>query len=184
MLGIIFILAVLAVIMVIIYNNLVSKNNQVSNAFASTDALLKKRYDLIPNLVSSVKAYMEHEKGLLTEITELRSKVAYAQSEKERVDLENNISHVLGNIMVAVENYPNLKANENFLQLQRSLNEIEEQVSAARRAYNASVTELNNAIQMFPTKMIASFLGFKERPLFEISPQERQNVGVAGLFKN
>lgn len=177
------ILVVIVVLPIILYNSLIAKKNQVSNAFAAVDTLLKKRYDLIPNLVTTVQKYMEHERGTLTEITQMRAKAVSGQlSDNERVELENKISKALGGIMVAVENYPDLKANQNFLQLQASLNEIEEQISAARRAYNAAVTDLNNAIEMFPTNVLASLMNLKQRTLFEITEKERENVNVGELF--
>ncbi|MCB1123495.1 MAG: LemA family protein [Verrucomicrobiae bacterium] len=165
------------------YNGLVGKKNQVENAFAGIDTMLKKRYDLIPNLVATVKQYATHEKGTLTEITELRAKaMSGGLSSDEQVQVNNALSKALGGIMVAVENYPELKANENFLQLQRSLNEIEEQISAARRAFNASVTDYNNAIEMFPSNIVAGMMSYRRRQLFEIPETERQNVNVGDLF--
>ena len=179
----IIIIAVVILIPVILYNSLIGKKNQVTNVFASIDTLLKKRYDLIPNLISTVKTYMEHERGTLTEITELRAKATSGQlSDDDKVDLDNKISKALGGIMVAVENYPDLKANQNFMQLQGSLNEIEEQISAARRAYNASVTDYNNAIEMFPTNIMASTMNYKLKKVFEIVESERKNVNVKDLF--
>jgi len=179
----IIIIAVVILIPVILYNSLIGKKNQVTNVFASIDTLLKKRYDLIPNLISTVKTYMEHERGTLTEITELRAKATSGQlSDDDKVDLDNKISKALGGIMVAVENYPDLKANQNFMQLQGSLNEIEEQISAARRAYNASVTDYNNAIEMFPTNIMASAMNYKLKKVFEIVESERKNVNVKDLF--
>lgn len=178
------IVVLLVIICVSIYNSLVGKKNQVANVFGNIDALLKKRYDLVPNLVSAVKQYMEHERGTLTEITELRAKAVSGQlSDDEQVKLDNTFSKMLGGIMVAVENYPELKANENFMQLQRSLNEIEEQISAARRAYNATVTDYNNACEMIPTSFFASMMGYKLKELFEISDAQRENVDVGALFK-
>ena len=175
---------VLLLICIIIYNSLVGKKNQVLNVFATIDALLKKRYDLIPNLIATVKTYMQHERETLTEITELRAKAVSGQiSDDEKVALDNKLSQMLGGIMVAVENYPDLKANQNFLQLQGSLNEIEEQISAARRAYNAAVTDYNNALEMFPTNLVASLMHYERKQLFEISEKERQNVNVGELFK-
>lgn len=165
------------------YNSLVGKKNQVENAFASIDAMLKKRYDLLPNLVATVKQYMEHEASTLTEITELRAKATSGQvSSDEAVELNNKIGRAIGGIMVAVENYPDLKASENFKDLQRSLNEIEEQLSAARRAFNASVTDYNNAVEMFPTNMLANMMGYKRRRLFEVTEKERENPDVKSLF--
>ncbi|MCI5221355.1 MAG: LemA family protein [Candidatus Electrothrix sp. AR4] len=176
---------VAVLLIVVLYNSLVGKKNQVKNAFASTDALLKKRYDLIPNLISTVKTYMKHEQQTLTEITEMRSRAMSGNlSSNEKVDLDNKLGKAMGGIMVAVENYPDLKADQNFIQLQRSLNEIEEQISAARRNYNASVTDYNNAVEMLPTSILASFMKYKQKNLFEISEKERQNVNVGDLFKS
>ena len=181
----IIIVAIAVIFVVLLYNSLVVKKNQVNNAFAGTDALLKKRYDLIPNLVETVKTYMQHEQKTLTEITEMRSKAMSGPlSDDDKIDLNNKLGKAVGGIMVAVENYPDLKANQNFMQLQGSLNEIEEQISAARRAYNASVTDYNNAVEMFPTNILASMMNYKQRKLFETAESERQNVNVGSLFKN
>lgn len=177
------VIVVFVIVLVVLYNTLISKKNQVNNVFASIDALLKKRYDLIPNLVATVQTYMKYEKSTLTEITELRTKAISGQiSDDEKIALDNKMAKVLGGIMVAVENYPDLKANQNFLQLQASLNEIEEQISAARRAYNAAVTAYNNAIEMFPTNILASMMGYREKMVFEIPDLERQNVDIKKLF--
>ncbi len=184
MLFLIILCAVPLLIVVILYNSLVGKKNQVNNAFASIDVLLKKRYDLIPNLVACVKNYLQHEKSTLTEITALRAKAVSGNlSPNEKIDLDKKISKMVSGIMVAVENYPELKASQNFLQLQAALNEIEEQISASRRAYNSAVTDLNNAIEMFPTNILASMMNYKQRELFEIAETERANVNVSDLFK-
>jgi LemA protein len=173
----------LVLIFVVLYNSLVGKKNQVENAFAGMDAQLKKRYDLIPNLVAAVQKYMNHEKSTLEELTTLRTKALSGNlSSNERVDIDNKISKVLGGVMVAVENYPNLKASDNFVQLQGSLNEVEEQISASRRAFNAAVTSYNNGIEMFPTNIVASMMGYDRKQVFEISEAERQNVNVGALF--
>ena len=184
---IIYIAALFVVILipVLMYNSLVGKKNQVENVFAGIDALLKKRTDLIPNLVDTVKTYMKHEKDLLTKVTEMRAKATSGRlSDDERVELDNKLTKALGGIMVAVENYPDLKANQNFLQLQGSLNEVEEQISAARRAYNAAVTTYNNAVEMFPTNIMASLMNYKRKQVFEIPDEERKNVDVGKLFKS
>lgn len=165
------------------YNSLIARKNQVRNAFAGTEALLKKRYDLVPNLVATVKTYMKHEQKLLTEITKLRAQVGSPQiSDEEKLEVHRKMSGLLRRLLVVVEQYPDLKSNQNFLHLQASLNEIEEQISAARRAYNASVTDYNNAIEMFPTNILASLMQYQRKPLFEISEEERQNVDVGKLF--
>ena len=169
--------------LVMLYNGLIGKKNQVENVFGSIDTLLKKRYDLIPNLISTVQTYMKHERGTLTEITEMRAKAVSGNiSDDEKVALDNKVSKMMGGIMVAVENYPDLKANQNFMQLQRSLNEIEEQISAARRAYNASVTDYNNAVEMLPTSIMASMMHYSRKQVFEIAEKERKNVDVKSLF--
>lgn len=175
---------VIIFIIVLMYNTLISKKNQVDNIFAGLDAILKKRYDLLPNLVATVKEYMVHERITLEKITELRSKATTSNlNSAETVALDKQLSSMLGNLMVAVENYPTLKANENFLHLQGTLNEIEEQISAARRAYNQSVTDYNNAIQMFPTNFMAGFMKLEQKELFSVPSSERQNVDVKNLFQ-
>lgn len=168
----------------ILYNSLVGKKNQVENAFASIDVLLKKRCDLIPNLVATVQEYAQFEQNTLVNISKLRSRAMAGQvGGDERVELENQISRSIGNIMVAVEAYPELKASANFQQLQGSLNEIEEQISAARRFYNSAVTDYNNALEMFPSNLIASSMNYRPRRLFEAMEQERQSVDVRSLFR-
>ena len=180
-LGITLIFIVLFV--VLMYNSLVDKKNQVENAFGGMDAQLKKRYDLIPNLISTVQTYMKHEADTLTQITELRAKAVSGNiSDDEKVDLDNMITSKLGGIMVAVENYPDLKASENFNQLQRSLNEVEEQISASRRAYNATVTSYNNSVEMFPTNILAGMMKMQHKNVFEIPDTQRENVNVGDLF--
>lgn len=168
-----------------IYNKLVSRKNQVENVFGSIDALLKKRYDLIPNLVATVQTYMKHEQKVLTDITELRTKAISGNiTNDEKVELNNNLSGLLNGIRVAVENYPDLKANQNFMQLQVAMNEVEEQISAARRAYNAVVTDYNNSVEMFPSSIFAGIMKLRRKPVFEIQESERQNVNVKNLFNS
>jgi LemA protein len=176
-------LGVLLLLLAISYNSLISKRNSADKAFASIDAMAKKRYDLIPNLVATVQQYMKHERETLVQITEMRARATSGSiSDEEKIDLDQKISSAVSGIMIAVENYPELKASPNFLQLQGSLNEVEEQLSAARRFYNAAVTDLNNAIQMVPTNIVAGMFNFKTKQLFEINEQERQNVDVKSLF--
>jgi len=174
---------VFVIILILMYNSLVAKKNQVENIFATIDTQLKKRYDLIPNLVASVSKYMEHEKSILEDITKLRSEANKPNiSEKEKIELDAKISSALGSIMIAVENYPDLKANENVMHLQRSLNEVEAQIAAARRAYNQAVTDYNNALEMIPTNFMANAMGYKPKDLFVIPESERKNVNVGELF--
>lgn len=166
-----------------IYNSLILKKNEVDNAFGGMEVQLKKRYDLIPNLVATVKQYATHEKDLLEKVTEMRGKAVTGNlNADQKVALDNKISAGMRSIMVAVENYPDLKANQNFLDLQHSLNEVEAQISASRRTYNAVITDYNNAIQVFPNSIIASFMKLVKKEVFEINETERQNVDVKTLF--
>ncbi len=184
--GLIVIAVVLGVIFIIpiaMYNSLVGKRNQVHNIFSTMDAMLKKRWDLIPNLVSTVKGYADHERGLFEAVTEARAKAQSGQlNENQKVGLENSFMQLLGVVRATVENYPDLKASDNFMHLQRTLNELEEQISAARRAYNAAVTDYNNSVQMFPTNIIAGMFNFQLKELFQIEATERQNPEVGKLL--
>ena len=176
---------VLLIIGVSLYNGLISKKNKIEYAFSSIDVMLKKRRDLIPNLISSVKEYMKHEESVLTRITELRTQIMQSEDDpQKRFALEGQLSSALGQIQVAVENYPDLKSNQNFLQLQASLNEVEEQISAARRAYNGAVYDFNTGIESFPGNIMAGFMNLDRRESFEISEGERENVDVSDHFKN
>ncbi len=178
------VIAVIVIAVVLMYNSLISKKNQVDNIFAGVDAVLKKRYNLIPNLVSSVQQYMKHEREILEKVTELRARAMKPGiSDEQKIDLDRQITSMLGSIMVAVENYPELKANENIMHLQRTLTEIEAQIAAARRAYNQAVTDYNNAIEMIPTNILANMMGYTRKQVFEIPDAERKNVNVKELFE-
>ena len=176
--------ALLLIILVIsMYNSLVRRRNEVDNAFGGMDVQLKKRYDLIPNLVATVKQYAAHEKELLTQVTEMRSKATSGNlTSDEKVALDNKISAGMKGLMVAVESYPDLKANDNFINLQRTLNEVESQISAARRTYNAVITDFNNGIETFPKSILAGMMNLKRKEVFVIPELERQNVEVKSLF--
>jgi LemA protein len=178
------VVGLLLIVFVVMYNGLVGRKNLVEQAFATIDVQLKKRADLIPNLVSTVQAYMKHESGTLTKITELRARAQAAGPQSgERMSLENQIGGLLKGLMVQVEDYPELKASENFSQLQRSLNEVEAQLAAARRTYNASVTEFNNAVEMFPTNLVAGVMSYRRRELFEIDEADRKSPDVGKMFE-
>ena len=183
LLALLIIPAAIILFVIIVYNSLAAKRANVQNAFAGIDVQLKKRCDLIPNLVSSVKAYMKHEAGTLEKLTELRTRAAAATDPAERLNLDRELSGALKNVMVQVEAYPDLKSSANVIQLQRSLNEIEEQISAARRTYNSAVTDYNLAIRIFPNNLLAGMFGFTESTLFEAAPEERANPNVGDLFK-
>ncbi len=177
------VMGVIILLLILLYNSLVGKKNQVATAFSTIDVLLKKRFDLLPNLVKMVQRYMQHEAGVLTEITDMRTKaVSGAMDESQAVDLDRKATQAIGRIMVAVENYPDLKASQNFLDLQGSLNELEEQISAARRAYNASVLEYNNALEMFPSNIVAGLMRYRKKVFFEVAAQERNAMDVGQLF--
>ena len=162
------------VVLIGMYNSLVVKRNQVSNVFSTVDVLLKKRYDLIPNLVAAVQGYVQHERNTLKELTELRSRaLAGNLKPEETLALNSQLGHLLGAVRVAVEAYPDLKASQNFLQLQAALNEVEEQISAGRRAYNAAVTAYNNAVQTVPLNMVAGMFHFQPAVLFATAEADR-----------
>lgn len=167
------------------YNSLISKKNQVTNAFSAIDVMLKKRFDLLPNLVETVKQYMQYEGDTLTKITELRGKALSSNAtEGDKLALDQQIGTAVKGLMVNVENYPDLKANQNFVNLQHTWTESEEQIAAARRNYNASVTNYNNAVMMFPGNMFAGMLGYEPMPVLEIAEEERKNLSAKELFKN
>jgi LemA protein len=167
------------------YNSLVSKKNQVVNAFSAIDVMLKKRFDLLPNLVEIVKQYTTYEGDTLTKITELRGKALAANAtEGDKLALDQQISTAVKGLMVTVENYPDLKANHNFGNLQSTWTESEEQIAAARRNYNASVTTYNNAVMMFPGNMFAGMLGYEVMPVLATPEQERQNISAKELFNS
>lgn len=183
MLPLIIILALVAALMWM-YNTLIARKNDVMKSFGFIDVLLKKRFDLIPNLVETVKEYMGYEKDLLTDVTDLRSKaMSSGYNEKDRISYENQLTQKLGNIMVAAENYPELKASQSFMQLQSTWKDLEEQIAGARQAYNASVTSYNNAVEMFPTNLIATMIDYKSKSMFEAVVAEKENVKAKELFQ-
>ena len=177
------VVGVIGLLLVLIYNSLVGKKNQVANAFSSIDVLLKKRFDLIPNLTKMVKRYMKHEVDVLTQVTDMRTKaMSGSMSDADTVAMDQQVSSAIGKIMVAAESYPDLKASENFINLQASLNEVEEQISAARRAYNASVKDYNNALEMFPSNIVAGLMRYQKKVFFQIDAREAQPVDVGQPF--
>lgn len=178
------VLAVPVIAYIVLYNTLVGHKNQVANAFASMDAMLQKRYDLVPNLVAAVQGYMQHERDLLARVVQLRGTARSAPTAKERQGADDELTAAISQIMMLSEAYPNLRAAENFLHLQSSLNEIEEQISAARRAFNASVTDYNNAVEMFPSSIVAGTMNLQPKQWFEIADEQRQNVDLTGKFSS
>ena len=151
----------------------------MKNAWSQIDVQLQRRFDLIPNLVETVKGYMEHEKGVLEKVTELRTSWASASTVAEKADLDNQLSSALKTILSVSENYPDLKANQNFSELQEELRNTENKISYARQFYNDSVTMYNNKLEVIPTNIIGSMFNFKASELFKVDSEEaRQNVKV------
>lgn len=175
------ILVVVALILVWfigVYNALVSLRNKVRNQFSQIDIQLKKRFDLIPNLVETVKGYAKHESETLEKVMAARNSYASAKTDSEKVESANELTKQVTRLFAIAEAYPDLKANTNFLNLQDQLKEIEDKISYARQFYNDSVMVYNNKIQMFPSNLVAGICGFKSETFFEAGEQERENVKV------
>ena len=178
---VIFIIVVLVIIFAVIgmYNGLVQSRNKVKNAWSQIDVQLQRRFDLIPNLVEAVKGYMAHENETLTRVTELRTSWANATTINEKAELDNQLSGALKTIMAVSENYPELKANQNFSELQEELRSTENKISYARQFYNDSVTMYNTKLEVVPTNLVAAMFSFKPEELFKTDSEEaRQNVKV------
>ncbi len=165
---------VVGVLLLINYNALVKLRNMAQAAWADIDVQLKRRHDLIPNLVETVKGYAAHERGTLEAVVNARAKAVSAKTPEERIEGENMLTQALRGLLAVVENYPDLKANQNFLDLQKQLAEIEDAIQNARRYYNAVVRDYNIKIDVFPSNIVASLFGFKKMPYFEIEEAERQ----------
>lgn len=171
-------LFIVFIFLVFVYNSLVTKRLRVKEAWSDIDVQLKRRSSLIPNLVESVKGYMKHEKELLTKVTELRSAVDSATSREQKGKLSSELSSAVGKLNIAVESYPDLKANQNVMQLQTELTDTEDKISYSRRFYNTNVLGYNSALQTFPTVLIAGSLGFKAEEFFEATDEEKKEVKV------
>ncbi|MFY9201666.1 MAG: LemA family protein [Methanosarcina flavescens] len=174
----IIILIILGLLFVIIYNDLIKQRNRVENAWAQIDVQLKRRYDLIPNLVETVKGYAKHEKTLLEDITKARAAVMSANSISETAEASNYLSSTLKSLFAVAENYPELKANQNFMQLQKDLMETENKIAYSRQFYNDTVMKYNISIQTIPKNIVASLMGFKKKDLFETQQAERETPKV------
>ena len=171
--------------LVALYNRIVRRENEIDNAYGSIEANLKKRHDLIPNLISSVKQYMDYESDTLQQIVELRNMARSDDlSTKKQEEIESQITQALDKLMVQVEDYPDLKASENFIQLQRSLNEVEEQLSASRRFFNSAVKQFNDSIETFPGNVIAALFDFSSREMFNAEVHEHKTPDVGSLLDN
>jgi len=181
-------LIVIAVIVVLVglfvmgaYNALVRLRNQVDNAWSQIDVQLKRRHDLIPNLVETAKGYMQHERETFEAITEARSRAMGAGSVADAAKAEGGLSQALSNFMLVVENYPDLKANQNFLSLQEELTSTENKIAFARQGYNDQVLFFNNKTQMFPSNIIAGMFNFTKRDFFEIENEAEREVPKVGF---
>ncbi len=170
------ILVIIVFYVIGMYNSLIRLRNQVKNAWAQIDVQLKRRHDLIPNLIETVKGYMVHERETLENITKARSQAMSAESIPEKAKAEGILGGMLGRLQVAVEAYPDLKANQNFLALQEELTSTENKISFSRQSYNDQVLSFNNRIQMFPSNILASMFNFKEEVFFEIEDKAEKEV--------
>jgi LemA protein len=176
----IFLAAIVGVVLIIalsgvgIYNRLVQLRQLVKNAWSQIDVQLKRRHDLIPNLVNTVKGYAAHEKGTLDAVISARAKATSATIPADRIKAEGELTSAIGRLLAVSEAYPNLKANENFMALQNELRGTEDRIAFSRQAYNDSVAQYNTGIQTFPAVLLAGFLGFKEEPFFEAPAEEKE----------
>ena len=172
-------IVVLAVLWAVaMYNGLIRLKNRVDEAWSDIDVQLKRRYDLIPNLVNTVKGYAAHEKEVFEKVTEARTRAMGAQSAGDKAQAENALSQTLKSLFAVAEAYPDLKANQNFLELQRELTDTEDKIQASRRFYNGNVRDFNTKIQVFPNNIFAGMLGFSAREFFEAEGSEKEPVKV------
>lgn len=176
---IIAVIAILVIYIIIKFNSLISLKNNISKSWANIDVLLKQRSDELPNLIETVKGYMKHEKGVLTEITKARTSIMNTTSLTEKAKADNMISSSLKTLFAVAENYPNLKANENFLKLQERITGLENELADRREFYNDGVTIFNTRIQSFPDLLIAKIFNFTTQELFKAAGQERESVKVS-----
>ena len=175
---IVIVIVVIVLFIYLTYNKLVKLNNKVKEAFSTMDVYLKKRWDLIPNLVETVKGYAKHEKSTLEEIVELRSGVYDDMSTPEKMQKNEKMSKNITKLMALAESYPDLKANKNFIDLGNQLSKVEDEIANSRKYYNGTVRDYNNKVQMFPSNIIAKLLGYKVKNMFEISEEEKQNIKI------
>lgn len=175
--------ALIALWLVSLYNRLVSLRNNRENAFANIDVQLKQRYDLVPQLVATVKGYATHEREVLERVTAARAAAMGAQSVNDKIMADNALTSALTGLKVSLEAYPDLKANQNFLQLQTEIADIENKLAATRRFFNSTTRELNTAVQAFPSNLIAGMFGFHKEPMFEIAQEDRATLDKAPEVK-
>ncbi|MEM9468875.1 MAG: LemA family protein [Pseudomonadota bacterium] len=177
------VIGAIALFVITLYNRLVALRQNRENAFSDIDVQLKQRFDLIPSLVETVKGYAGHEKGVFEEVTAMRAKVSAADSTGERIQAEAGLGNALINLNAVAENYPDLKADQNFQKLMAELSDIENKIAAARRFFNNATSELNTAVQQFPANLIAGTFGFKTEEFFDVSDAEREVLEKAPDIK-
>lgn len=180
---IIIVAVVIGIFLISLYNKLVAYKNNRENAFADIDVQLKQRHDLIPQLVSSVKGYMEHEAGVLTRVTEARSKAINASTIDGKIAAEQELGSALQGLQIQVEAYPDLKASSNFIQLQNEISDVENKLAASRRYFNSATREFNVAVQSFPSNLIAGMFGFHTEKMFDVGEVERERLDKAPDIK-
>lgn len=170
-----------------LYVSVILKKNKVQEAFSSINVQLKKRYDLIPNILTIASKFMEHEKSLMSEITELRSQAmklaGTLNNADEKLKLDTVIQGKMGQLLVSVENYPQLKSDQTMMTAMQTYNEVEEHIAAARRFYNSAVLELNNAVEIFPSSVIAAMLGISKKEFFEVDEAETKPINASDYLK-
>ncbi len=174
----IIIVVFLVVYVIGVYNSLVSLRNKVRDQLSQIDVELKRRFDLVPNLVETVKGYAKHEKSTLEDVVKARNSYVSADSVEGKLEADGELTKAISKLFALTESYPDLKANENFMQLQNELTEIEQKIVYSRQFYNDSVLKLNNKVEMFPSNIIANMFGFKKGDFFKANDEERQNVQV------
>ncbi len=179
----VWVILIIAVVIILIiagiFNRLVSLKNRTSEAWSDIDVQLKRRHDLIPNLIETVKGYAKHEKGIFEEVTKARTEALSSKGIADKAKAENQITQALKSVFAVAENYPNLKANENFVELQREITDTEDKIQASRRFYNANVRDLNIAIESFPSNIIAGMFHYQQKELFELPDvSEKEPVEV------
>ena len=181
------VLFIVAILAYSIYASLIRKKNKVYEAFAAIDTQLKKRYDLIPNILTIAQKFMEHERGLMEDLTKLRTEVLSLSKDvrniNKKIELDSLIQSKLGQFFVSVENYPQLKSDQTMVTAMQTYNEVEEHISAARRFYNSAVLELNNAVEIFPSSLFAAIMGITKQGFFEAESKERKPINASDYLK-
>lgn len=173
------VVVLLVIWLIAIYNNLVSLKNNRENAFADIDVQLKQRHDLIPQLVSTVKGYAKHEEKVLTQVTEARNRAMSAGTINDKIAAEAALTGAMSQFTMQMEAYPDLKANDNFMQLQNEMSDIENKLAAVRRFFNSATKELNNGVQKFPNNVVSGMFGIKEQPYFDLGTTQREQLDKA-----